>query len=96
MLRRERQDGASMRWFCGRSATTWEKDLNMRRSHVDGEEAARPGKRMGARELTGSVMGEHAREGTGQMRRRTTRSKSVVCETWVADLRRWQRDRGEM
>jgi hypothetical protein len=68
-----------MHRFCRRSTTTWEKGLNMWRSHIDGEEAVWPGKRMGARELTGSVTGEHVREGTGQMRRCTTRSESVVC-----------------
>jgi hypothetical protein len=38
-----------------------------KRPHVDGEEVASPGKQMSARELTGSVTGEHVCEEAEQM-----------------------------
>jgi hypothetical protein len=46
-------------------------------SHIDGEEAVWPGKRMGARELTGSVTGEDALGGANHRAR--VRGKGSVA-----------------
>jgi hypothetical protein len=70
-----------------------------KRPHVDGEEVASPGKQMSARELTGSVTGEHVCEGAEQMRWRMAQSELVVCARRERRASRtesgWQRYRGE-